>query len=100
MRIHYIQYSTASSGTVTMTDTQEDIQLIHEDVLLTASLTIAFPANPVDGQRVHIASALGITSLTLTAAVGTLLSALTTLAAGGSGGYMFRLASNKWYKIH
>ena len=96
--IQYKQLSSATSGTVTVTDSGTDIQLIHTGSL-TATLTIAFPATPYDGQKLSIASANGITALTLTTGVGSIINALTTLAAGNSGTFMYDSANTKWYKI-
>jgi hypothetical protein len=94
----YKQISSATSGTVTITDSGTDIQLIHTGAL-TATLTIAFPATPYDGQSVSIASANGITALTLTTGVGSIINTITTLAAGNAGYFMYDLANTKWYKI-
>ena len=49
------QITALTSGTVTITDTGTDVQLIHTPAL-TATLTIAFPATPYDGQQVSISS--------------------------------------------
>lgn len=99
MRTKYIQMSTATSGTVTLADTGDDIQLIHEAVSLAVTLTIALPANPQDGQTVYIQSVLGITTLTLSAVVGSIISTITTLSAAGTAGYMYKASTTKWYKI-
>lgn len=98
MKAPYVQYSTANSGTVTLVDTGDDVQLIQEAALAVA-LTIAFPATPVDGQRVFISSIGGITTLTLSTPVGSIISALTTLAANGIFGYIYRGPTTKWYRI-
>lgn len=98
MNTKYIQYSTANSGTITLTDTGDDVQLIQE-AALAATLTIAFPATPIDGQRVFISSIGGITALTLSTPVGSIISALTTLAANGIFGYIYRGPTTKWYRI-
>lgn len=97
MKIPYIQYSTLTSGTVTVSDTGDEIQVIHE-AGATLTLTLAMPATPQDGQRVNFSSVGGITTLTMTASVGSIIGALTTLAAGGVLEYIFSLAQNKWYR--
>lgn len=98
MKAPYVQYSTASSGTVTLVDTGDDIQLIQE-AALAVTLTIALPATPVDGQRVFVSSIGGVTTLTLSTPVGSIISALTTLAANGIFGYIYRGPTTKWYRI-
>lgn len=90
------QYSTASSGTVTLQDTQQDLQLIHNATAVT--LTIAFPATPRDGQKVGMAAIQAITTLTLTSAL-TIIGALTAMAVGGCATYCYNSDSNKWVKI-
>ena len=92
------QITALTGGTVTITDTGTDVQLIHTPAL-TATLTIAFPATPYDGQQVSISSQNGITALTLSTPVGSIINALTTMAAGGVGYYMYDLANTKWYRV-
>ena len=93
----YKQKTSATSGTVTIDSTGTDVQLIHTGAL-TATLTIGFPSNPYDGQQVSLASANGITALTLTTGVGSIINAITTLAAGAAGYFMYDAADAKWYK--
>lgn len=94
----YVQYSTANSGTITIADTGDDVQLIQE-AAVAVTLTIALPATPVDGQRVYISSIGGITTLTLSTPVGSIIGALTALAANGVFGYIYRGPTTKWYRI-
>lgn len=94
----YIQYSTATSGTITAVDTADSIQIIQE-AGLAVTLTLAFPPNPVDGQIVNFASVGGVTTLSLNASIGTIMNSLTTLAAGGRFAYIYRVVTNKWYLI-
>ena len=93
-----LQLSSVTSGTVTATNTQQDLILIH-DAGLTVALTVALPANPADGQLFVICSANGITSLSLTAVVGSILSTLTGMAAGGNGTWLYSKQNNKWYRV-
>lgn len=93
-----IQYSTSTSGTVTCQNTQQDVRLIH-DATLTASLTIALPASPADGQIVNFISPGGVTALTLTTTVGSIINSLTSLVAGTPATYMWYNSQSKWYKI-
>jgi hypothetical protein len=91
--------STATSGTVTMPDTQQDVVLFHNAASLAATLTVAVPATPIEGQRICISSTLGITALTLTTTVGAILNTVTTLAVGSPVAYMFNFTANKWFKV-
>lgn len=90
--------SALTVGTVTMSDTGQDIQVVH-DAGVTATLTLAFPANPINGQKVGCMSVGGITALTLTTTVGSIINAITTLAAGITATYIYSSSATKWYKI-
>ena len=92
-----IQISTATSGTVTAQDTKQDVTLIHDATALT--LTIQMPASPVDGQTVIVTTSGGITALTLSAVVGTIVSALSTLGIGSTGRYIYSAVQNKWFRF-
>lgn len=99
-QIKYIQYSTAATGsTITCTDTTDDIQIIHEDTVLTVALTLAMPATPVDGQRIYFMSVKGVTTLTMSTSTGTIVSALTTLAANTAMCFIYRASSSKFYRV-
>lgn len=92
-----VSVTTTTSGTVTAADTQQDVCVCH-DAGVTLTLTVAFPATPIDGQQFIFCSVGGITTLTLSA-VNTIASLLTTMAAGGSGTWLYSRASTKWFKI-
>lgn len=91
------QLSTATSGTITCSDTQQDIMLIHDAASLAITLTIALPATPVDAQRVTFISRLGVTTLTLSSAL-TIIGSIAVLAAGGFATYIYEASNNKWYR--
>jgi hypothetical protein len=93
-----IQYVTATSGTVTISDTQQNVQLIH-DAGVTVSLSVSFPATPFNGQTVAISSASGVTTLTLLTTVGSIINGISTMAAGGNAKYQYITAQTKWYRI-
>lgn len=91
------QLSTATSGTFTAQDTQQEVVMIHE-AALALTFTFAFPANPTNGQLVTMISTGGITTLTLSAVTGTIMNTLTGIAAGSSTTYIYYSSTNKWYK--
>lgn len=93
-----LQLTSATSGTVTAQDTQQPLTLIH-DAGTTLTLTVAFPATPVNGQTFTITSAGGVTTLTITASTGSVIAALASLAVGGTGTWIYGSTGNKWYKI-
>lgn len=94
----YIQRTTATSGTVNIIDRGDDVNVIHETGSLVLTLTIALPDNPIDGQMVTFSSVFGVTALTLTAVIGTIINTLTTIASGTPVRYIYSAANDKWYK--
>lgn len=64
-----------------------------------ATGTITMPASPSDGMTVRFSSSQIITALTVSANTGqSIVSAVTTLAAGGGAAYIYRLANTTWYR--
>lgn len=62
--------------------------------------TITMPVSPVDGMTVTLSSSQIITALTLSPNTGqSILSAVLTLAAGGSASYLFRTANTTWHRV-
>lgn len=92
-----LQITTATSGTVNVDNTQQNVILVH-DAGLTLNLTVNFPTNPKDGQTVIVCSSGGIIALILTSVVGSVLGALTGMAANTTGRYVFSANRNKWFK--
>lgn len=92
-----LQTTTATSGTVTSIDTQQDLIVIH-DAGLTVNLTVTMPSSPVDGQLFTLASTGGITTLALNA-VATVANALGAMTSGASGTWVYSGARSKWVKI-
>ncbi len=92
------QISTLTSGTITIADTKQDVQLVHNAASLAITLTITLPASPTDGQKVGFASTLGVTTLTLSSGL-TIIGALTTIAAAGFATFMYEASTNKWFRI-
>ena len=92
------QRSTSTSGTEITSNNGRNLIYIHE-AGLTTTLTINLPNTPVNNQIVTLLSVGGITTLTLSTLIGTILGAITTLAAGGSVRYIWLASQSKWYKL-
>ena len=60
------------------------------------TLTIALPANPVEGQVFRVGASQIITSLTIT---GTIVGTLTSLALGGFAQFVYSATSAKWFRV-
>lgn len=95
----YIQRSSATNGTVNMSNVSQDIILIH-DAGLTLNLTIALPPNPTDGQKVTILSVGGITTLALTASTGTINNAIISIGGGGNATWVYSKPDTEFYRVH
>lgn len=64
-----------------------------------ATGTITMPASPSDGMTIRFSSSQVITALTVSANTGqSIVSAVTTLAAGGGAVYIYRAANTSWYR--
>ena len=64
-----------------------------------ATGTITMPASPADGMTIRFSSSQIITALTVSANTGqSIVSAVTTLLAGGGAAYIYRLANTTWYR--
>lgn len=90
-----LQATSATSGTVTAQDTQQDLILVH-DAGATLSLTVKFPANPVSGQLFCFSTVSGITTLGLNS-VFTIVGNVVSLATGGTGTWCYD--GTKWIRI-
>lgn len=89
-----IQYVTPSAGATVAVNAGMGTLVI--DTGLLATLTVALPAGPIDGQRVSIASGGGVTLLTVNG--GTINGLITTLAANGFARYIYSTAAAKWFR--
>lgn len=72
--------------------------LIIEPAGTIATLTVAFPTAPRDGQMLFISATATVTSLTITGATFGASQGPTALTAGDSFRYIYVATGNKWYK--
>jgi hypothetical protein len=64
-----------------------------------AAGTITMPATPADGMTIRFSTSQTITALVVAANTGqSIVSAVTTLAAGGGAVYIYRLSNPTWYR--
>ena len=87
-----------TGGTVTILPTDSVTTVIIEPAGALATLTIAFPTGQ-EGAIINVVSTQILTAITQTTATGTIFSALTTLALGGTASYVWNTSQTKWYKI-
>ena len=89
-------YTTPTSGsTVTASSTANNLILNPAGSL--ATLTIAMPSTPADGQIFSVSTTQIITVLTFTATP-TIYNAPTTLAAGAVARFQYSAAVNSWFR--
>lgn len=92
------QYSTATSGTVSIQNTKQNVQLVHDAVSLAVTLTVTFPSAPIDGQTFGFCSTLGVTTLTLSSGL-SIIGGVSTIAAGGFATWIYDVTANKWFRF-
>jgi hypothetical protein len=96
--IYSKQYFTPTTGaTVTIANADFDIRVILNPAGTLATLTVAMPSSPKDGQRVEVASSQIVTALTMS--VGTINGALTTLGVNGFGAWVYDATAIKWFRV-
>lgn len=98
MRTLLTQVTTATSGTLNLLDTKQDVVVFH-DAGLTINYSIVFSPSPRDGQTVIICSAGGITNLNLPATVGTIANTLGSMGGGAPASWIYSVVRNKWFRI-
>lgn len=87
------QFATPASGSTVTSSSVRILRLTHGATL--ATLTIALPPYPFDGQVFDIYTTNAVTALTLTP---TPFDTVTTLAAGGKVSFFFQAAANMWIR--
>lgn len=92
----YSGQTVADGFILTVPDNTEVLQLTPVGPL--ASGTVAFPAFPVDKQRVTISTTQAIASLTLTAGA-PIFNAVSSLGAGQSATYYYSSTAVAWYPL-
>ena len=93
----YVQATPLAAGTVVATSATQIVQLTPAGTL--ATLTIVWPAAPLDGQTFKIFSTQTVTTLTNTLGAGqSLNSALTTLTANTPIEYFYQASTLTWFR--
>lgn len=90
-----VQYAQPASGATVAFSAGRSVLFIDNGALL-ASLTVTLPASPVDGQGARIASAAGVTVLTIGG--GTIKGAATSLAVNGWAQFNYSAAAAAWFR--
>jgi len=94
---YYAQPATGNTVTIPGFNGNQLLVIIDPAGTL-ATLTITLPAAS-DGQRVVIACSQIVTALTLNSAAGSILGAITTIAANALGtAYCWSATANKWFR--
>lgn len=92
-----VQYATPTVGQTVTVNSNGSVVLHLNPAGTLATLTIAFPASPQDGDRVQIGSTQIVTTLTMS--VGTIVGALASLAVGSGGTWSYSATAAQWIKI-
>lgn len=84
----------ASADTISVAPSTTCLVLNHPTLI--ALLTINFPSNPPDGQRLIITSGAVVTALTLSG--GTIKGGLTTMVVNGFARYIYSSGAGAWFR--
>lgn len=91
-----VQYSAPTTGSTVTVGSTGHTKLLLNPAGTLATLTVTFPGSPSDGDMVQLGSSQIITALTMNG--GTIVGALTTLAVGGAGTWVYSSTSSSWIK--
>lgn len=89
------QYTQPSTGATVVMIAGKSALIIDNGALL-ATLTVTLPSAPSDGQRVIIASASGVTALTING--GTIKGTVATLAVNGYVRFIYSASAAAWLR--
>lgn len=88
------QYEAPAAGATVNANAGTEVLFLNPAGTL-ATLTVALPPSPVEGQDFTLATSQVITTLTLT---GSIVGTLTTLALGGFARFVYSSAAAKWFR--
>lgn len=91
-------FTPTTGSTVAVANADGDIRVLLNPAGTLATLTLAFPSIPKDGQKLEISTSQILTVLTMTS-FSTILSALTTLGINGFAGWVYDSSTAKWFRI-
>lgn len=91
-----LQLANPASGDIVIVQGNSTIVLLTGTALL-AAVTITFPSNPDDLQRLTVSAAGVVTLLTMNG--GTIKGALAGFSANGFARYIYSATQSAWYRI-
>jgi hypothetical protein len=95
-----MQFTTGTtSGSTTISDSNYNIYLIHDNGSSVDTYNVNLPLTPKDKQLVNLSTVDGLTNLTISAQTGTIATVVTSITAGESVNLIYRTANTKWYKV-
>lgn len=89
---------TSGADLAVIAETVADMLIVVDLPNTVASATLPFPANPIDGQVFMVSTRSAVTALTLNTNSIPISGSISTLAAGASAGWVYDLASNRWFR--
>lgn len=93
LNVKSVQYAAPTAGQTVTCDGSSVVFIDPAGTL--ATLTVALPAAPVNGQEVNLCASQIITALTVT---GTIIGTLTTLAVAGFARFVYSSTAVKWFR--
>ncbi len=90
------QYTTPTTGSTITANDGANLKLIINPAGTLLTLTLSLNASPVDGDVINICSSQAVTTFSMTG--GTIVGALTTLAAATFATYIYNGTASKWFR--
>lgn len=94
--IPVIQYTTPTTGATITANTGGNVTILINPAGAILALTLALNGSPSDGDRLNIAASQTVTTFSMTG--GTVIGALTTLAAATFATYVYSATAAQWFR--
>lgn len=92
-----VQYAAPVAAATVTVGSNGYVRLLLNPAGTLATLTVALPGSPANGDVVEIGCSQVVTLLTISG--GTVIGALTSLAVGGFASYCYSSTASTWFRI-
>lgn len=92
-----VQYATPAAAATVTVNSSGYVRLLLNPSGTLATLTVALPGSPGNGDVVEIGCSQAVTILTLSG--GTIIGGISSFAIGGFATYCYSSTASKWFRI-
>lgn len=92
-----VQYTTPGTGDTITASASGNVTLLINPSGALLALTVALNGSPSDGDVLTMGASQTVTTFSMTG--GTVIGALTTLAAATFASYMYSATASKWFRV-